>query len=223
MDAGITIRIPHLPVIEVLLLSIAVLLWRLLSVAHEGLRLLRGLQAVLKESSSALAVADRADRADGLRAPRLSRQTTFSRPHSRPDAGTPSQTQRTAERAHERDDASRAHIGGSGSGERLVGEQPARPLQLSAGQFAKCMAGEADVDVGLFIAACQNYCKVQRMTMCIIPEHRNHPCTYRCTRHGTKRHAHTTRHAGARVHTTPTVQHTRRPRCMSLLYYYSIV
>jgi len=36
----------------------------------------------------------------------------------------------------------------------------ARPLRISAGHFGKCLSGDADVDVALFIAACQNYCKV---------------------------------------------------------------
>ena len=139
MERGITIHIPELPLVELLLLLIVLLLVRILSLLQSAVQLLRQMNKgahsypETKEASRDL--------------PKISRQNRYP-----VDMGpTRSDLSGRQDAANEK----------AGSGERAWGnDQPARPLKVSAGHFAKCLSGDSDVDVALFIAACQKYCKV---------------------------------------------------------------
>mmetsp|Transcript_15825 Transcript_15825/g.52176 ORF Transcript_15825/g.52176 Transcript_15825/m.52176 type:complete len:348 (-) Transcript_15825:169-1212(-) len=132
--SGVTIHIPAVPVIELTLLVIAALLWRLLVAVHAGLAMLHALQAEKSPHSGVPS----AEKGSPPPPPHLSRQ--LSRERLRGGTPVPPPSPR-----------------GEGEPNMLA---DARPLRISAGHFGKCLSGDADVDVALFIAACQNYCKV---------------------------------------------------------------
>lgn len=130
MAGGVTIHIPDLPVLELVLMVIAVLLLRILLVVQEGVQLLRDMHS--KEETEPSSEKRRS-------LPPLSRQNRYS-------------TEGTWQNDTGRND--------TGSEKSSI-EQPARQLKMSAGHFAKCLVGAADVDVALFIAACEHLaCKV---------------------------------------------------------------
>jgi hypothetical protein len=140
MDGGITIRIPHLPVIELILVVIALLLFRILRSMQDVVRLLRTMQ------SDEISHQPRSEKRRS--SPPSSRQNRY------PNDVGPTRSEGTGQN----DTGSEKHSTPDRSS--WSSEQPARPLKVSAGHFAKCLVGAADVDVALFIAACENYCKV---------------------------------------------------------------
>ena len=127
--SGVTIHIPAVPVIELTLLVIAALLWRLLVAVHAGLAMLHALQAEKIPHSGVPS----AEKGSPPPPPHLSRQ--LSRERLRGGTPVPPPSPR-----------------GEGEPNMLA---DARPLRISAGHFGKCLSGDADVDVALFIAACQ--------------------------------------------------------------------
>ncbi|EOD09171.1 hypothetical protein EMIHUDRAFT_258005, partial [Emiliania huxleyi CCMP1516] len=127
--SGVTIHIPAVPVIELTLLVIAALLWRLLVAVHAGLAMLHALQAEKIPHSGVPS----AEKGSPPPPPHLSRQ--LSRERLRGGMPVPPPSPR-----------------GEGEPNMLA---DARPLRISAGHFGKCLSGDADVDVALFIAACQ--------------------------------------------------------------------
>jgi len=140
MEGGVTIHVPSLPLVEIMLVAIAVLLWRILLAIHDGVRLLRALREDVKTSNLV--------QIRGAQEPKLDRQNRYPVDYGPTRSGH-----------QEGDHGEPAAIGTSG-GLGWSSEQPARPLHISAGHFRKCLTGDDDVDVALFIAACQNYCKV---------------------------------------------------------------
>ena len=48
MEGGVTIHLPVVPLVELVLVAIAVLLWRILLVIHDGVKLLRVMQVDAK-------------------------------------------------------------------------------------------------------------------------------------------------------------------------------
>jgi hypothetical protein len=135
MRGGITIYIPDLPVVEVVLMVIAILLFRILHAVQEAVQLLRDMNSD-KESYEPPSEKSR-------RSPQLSRKSRYST-----DSG-PTGSEGTRRNGTSGEKSSTPDRSWSI-------EQPARPIKTSASHFAKCLLSEADVDVALFIAACEH-------------------------------------------------------------------